>query len=420
MKLVCNVFVGNRSVPNQAVMRRKHVKSTLALCKHPNTKEYSFILFNGQVKNGTKYNIKGNIKQVLTKFVNEGKCTIQLNNPPHDLFIQADTIQLKSFLHLFKKALENKLSDKDVTCSSLSVTPVRQKDMAPTKLIILKRSDYPPRGFPRTLEVLYINDIHRASLDRGILQLLRLRTLDLSNNCIEYLPQELSRLPSLKELTLSHNLLGKGRPKQWNWIDGNLAKSLVSLNLSHNELNFVPDQIIKLYKLHSLHVSNNNLTSLPSGIGNLRNLKVFSASDNKISILPGSIKKWKLQNLDLSNNSLQPCSQSLPPSKIPKPLEVCTLKEYAARAVLFAEIPYPPGTVPQTVANYLDHARYCVCGKACFDIYIKHSHMLLLDNIAEVMSTNLGTMVYVPIECYFCSGKCFGTAFHNRNRNPII
>ncbi|KAJ8934464.1 hypothetical protein NQ314_013339 [Rhamnusium bicolor] len=420
MKIVCNVFVGNRLLPSLSINKpRKHVKSTLALCKHPKSEDYCIILFSGQNKNGTKYSLKGNIKQVLTKFVNEGKCTIQFSKPEHDLFIQCDVIQLKGFLHLLKRALENKISDKELSFSSMAVMPVKQKDIAPTKMNIIKRSDYPVKGFPRTLEELHINDVRRCGVDKGIMNLMKLRILDLSNNCIEYIPEELSKLPNLKELNVSHNLLGKASLKQWSWMEGYLSKSLLLLDMSYNELTFVPNQICKLHKLTTLNLNNNSIKTLPAGIGNLRNLRIFSASNNSLVVLPGSIKKLKLQSIDISNNNFEQCIPN-GAAIFSKPLPVSMLKEYAARKVLSARLLYPPGSLPLTLIDYLDNAKFCVCGKACFELYLRSSHNLLLGNIAESVSSSAGDMMYVPIDCYFCSLRCFGFAFQNRSRHPIV
>lgn len=140
MKIPCSVCVVNRALPTLPPhLRKKALKSTLALCKHPKNDEYCLILFSGQNKNGTKYPINGNVEKVLTKFVNEGKCTIQLKKPEHDICIQADSIQLKGFLHLFRRVLNGNVSSKEITLSSLSVTPLKSKDIAPVKLVITAR-----------------------------------------------------------------------------------------------------------------------------------------------------------------------------------------------------------------------------------------------------------------------------------------
>ncbi|CAG9823098.1 unnamed protein product [Phaedon cochleariae] len=306
-----------------------------------------------------------------------------------------------------------------MTFSSMAVTPVRAKDIAPTKLSIKNRSEYPSKGFPRTLEELHINDIKRCGVDTGIFQLSKLRILDLSNNIIEFVPEALNLLPNLKELNLSHNSLHLSKARQWDWLGGNLSKTLQSLDLSHNELIVVPNQISKLHQLSTLLLNSNCLRGLPAGIGNLKSLKVFSASKNNISSLPGSMKKLKLQSIDVSHNSFL---QDIPrrAATISNPLPVCTLKEYSSRKVLGARLAYPPGSLPSTVIHYLDNANYCVCGRACFQVYVKSSHHLMLTSIAETVNTSVGEKMFVPMDCYFCSMKCFSVAFQARNRNPIV
>lgn len=420
MKIHCTVCVVNRLLPNlSANVRKRPVKSTLALCKQPTKEEYCIILFSGQNKTGTKYPLNGNIKQILTRFINEGKCTIQLKNPEHDLGIQAEVIQLKGFLHLLKRAVEGKVSSRELTLSSMSVTPIKPKDIAPTKVVVSKRSDYPSRGFPRTLEYLYINDIQRCSLDKGILQLSKLKILNLNNNLIESLPEELNKLPNLRELCVAHNLLGKSSLKQWQWIGGFLSKNLVMLDLSYNELTIIPDQLVKLHHLRTLNLCYNNLKTLPVGIGNLRNLKIFSVSNNCLTILPGSVRKLRLQSIDISRNNF---GQSIPKEAgvLPKPLQVGTLKEYAARKVLWSKVPYSKGSLPLSLIDFLDYAKYCVCGQACFTIYWRLSCYLSLSNISETVNTAADESSYVPIDCYFCNIKCLSLAVHNRNRHPIV
>ncbi|XP_068894827.1 leucine-rich repeat protein 1-like [Tenebrio molitor] len=419
MKLVCSVSIGNRLLPTLSInSRQKHVKSTLALCKHPKSEDYFIILFTSQNKTGTKYSVKGNISQILTRFISSGKATIQFKTPPHDLYVQSDVIQLKGFLHLLKRVLENKISPKELTCSSISVTPVAAKDMPLKKLVIKKRSEYPSKGFPRTLEALYINDIKRCSLDKGILFLSKLKILDLSQNCLEFIPEELNRL-CLSELNLSSNNFSKSTPKQWTWMGGNLSKSLQSLNIESNNLKYLPDQIIKLYKLVTLNVNNNELTKLPVGIGNLRYLKILIASNNFLASLPGSLKKCHLQLLNLYNNNFPSTRQNNSVVATPSNFPVYSLLESSARNVLDLKLAYCPATIPHTLVHHLDHAKYCVCGKACIDVFIRAPETLSVASLAQDFVTSTSTSI-VTVECYFCSLKCFRTSHMARNRYPVI
>ncbi|XP_050314142.1 leucine-rich repeat protein 1 [Anthonomus grandis grandis] len=421
MKIHCTVCVVNRLAAHlPASMKKRPVKSTLALCKHPNNNEYSLILFSGQNKNGTKYPLKDNLKHIFARFINDGKCTIQFKKPEHDLCVQGDPIQVKGFLHLLKRAFEGKVASNEFTYSSLNVMPVKQKEVPVTKLEISHRSQYPSKGFPRTLEFLSITNIQRCSLDKGILQLSRLKVLDLTNNLIEHLPEEFGNLPNLKELNLTNNKLGRGALKQWQWLGGALSKSLHALNLCHNEMHYVPDQLVKFHNLSILNLNCNKLKKLPAGMGNLRNLKLFDASNNLLTALPGSIKKWNLQAIDVSANAFV---QIIPEANAACPghLPVCSLKEYAAKRVLEERIPYSKGTIPLNLIGYLDYANYCVCGKACFNIFLTHSHNILLTDISNVVNRKTFETICVPIDCHFCSLKCYHAEVSRRvNRNPIV
>ncbi|KAA8529636.1 hypothetical protein F0562_034264 [Nyssa sinensis] len=80
---------------------------------------------------------------------------------------------------------------------------------------------------------------------------------------------------------------------------------LVILNISHNQLQVIPDAIARLEKLEELNVSSNFLESLPDSIGLLINLKVLNVSGNKLNILPESISQCSaLVELDASFNNI--------------------------------------------------------------------------------------------------------------------
>ncbi|XP_022913983.2 leucine-rich repeat protein 1 [Onthophagus taurus] len=403
MKIACEVRVVNRALPELAIKSRsKHVKSTLAICKVPKGTKFCIILFTSQDKNGTKYDVNGNIQAVLTKFVSEGKVTIQFKSPGHDLQIQANSVQLKSFLHTLRCAIENKHIDK-MSFETVSVVPIGKKNIPMKQMVITSRGQYPIRGFPRTLECLEIRNINRCGFDLGILKLNMLKVLDLSYNNIEYIPPEFNTLPNVVQINLSNNNFGNRGPKDWNWLGGCLSNTLQSLILSNNNLNFLSDNIIKLYKLQSLDVSKNNLKFLPSGIGNL-NLKCFMASKNKLSVLPGCVRRWRLNFIDLSDNDFQSDNRII---NIPKPLSpVCSLKEYAAKRVLSLRLYYTPETLVGTLIRYLSSAKYCPCGKPCLENYMRSNGIIHLHKIASSHIISSGERNVIPIDCYYCSVKC--------------
>lgn len=162
-----------------------------------------------------------------------------MKEPPLDLAIKSDAIQLKSFLHILKLALTKKLDSANLKLSDLNAVSTK-KILAPpkTKIVIKSASEYPTlKGFPRTTEELYLMDLGRRSFDRQILKLQNLRILNLSHNNLTSLPNELGSLPNLQELILSNNKLGLNPVSKWSWLTGTHAKKkLRLLNLSSNQV----------------------------------------------------------------------------------------------------------------------------------------------------------------------------------------
>jgi hypothetical protein len=67
---------------------------------------------------------------------------------------------------------------------------------------------------------------------------------------------------------------------------------------------------------------------------------------------------------------------------------------------------YSPEIIPRSLVFYLDNAHYCVCGSACFEMFIRRSDSLQLKRIANTLtfSENVGTTVQA--ETFYCSRKC--------------
>lgn len=189
MKLQCQVEVMNRTHYSLNLRTNsKYLKSTLVLGKEPKSEmEFFIIHFSTVNKTGTKYRVK-NIKEVFVKCINEGKSTIRFNDPPHDMYIKSEAIQLKCYMRLLKSCLSGDTKALQLTpLSSLSVTA---KDNAPTKLMIRDRSEFPSKGLPRTLESLCISGLKLCNFRRDILLLKHLTVLNLSDNEIEKMPIE--------------------------------------------------------------------------------------------------------------------------------------------------------------------------------------------------------------------------------------
>ncbi|XP_030020103.2 LOW QUALITY PROTEIN: leucine-rich repeat protein 1 [Manduca sexta] len=408
MKLQCLVEVINRLHNNLNIRSNgKHLKSTLALGKEPKCEtEYFIIHFSSVNKSGVKYRIKA-IKQVFVKCINEGKATIRFEEPPHDLCIKSEVLQLKCFMKLLKSCIVG--DTKNLKISSLCNLSVTAKDNAPKKLIIHDRSEFPTNGLPRTLETLYISGLKLCNFRREILLLKQLVVLDLSNNEIEKLPPEFGRMQTLCELHLVNNLLGVKGDVDWRWLLGpQIIKTLKLLDLSGNRLGHLPKAIWKLQKLVTLKVDNNLMDKLPATLGRISSLRYVTVSQNELESLPCSLMQCRLEYIDLSSNKFHHKKEMIMTNNhTPWNFYIGSLVHIAGKIVLKNKLYYASNIIPWTLVDFLDNANMCVCGAPVVsDLFYVKKEFELKDYFRTVVFNNNWNSV-VNFECYFCSPKCF-------------
>jgi len=129
-------------------------------------------------------------------------------------------------------------------------------------------------------------------------------SLDLSHNNLKgTIPKEIGTLSMLEELKLKNNFITGSIPR-----DIGSISMLEFVDLSINKLDgTIPSSITNLRNLNILKLDVNNLTgSLPSDISSLSNLKTLDVSSNVLSNnIPTTIGQLsKLKELDLSNNKI--------------------------------------------------------------------------------------------------------------------
>ena len=90
------------------------------------------------------------------------------------------------------------------------------------------------------------------------------------------------------------------------------AHNLVVLDVSFNLLKELPNEISQLTNLQELSCSANKLSSLPESIGSIHSLRVIRANNNMLTILPSSIGQLKnLQQCIFNDNLLTSLSDSI-------------------------------------------------------------------------------------------------------------
>ena len=80
--------------------------------------------------------------------------------------------------------------------------------------------------------------------------------------------------------------------------------NILSLNLSHNRLEKLPDIFLQLINLTCLYVNNNRLSSLPESIGCLKRLQELDLRNNQLKVLDVVRKLPNLRKLLVEGNPL--------------------------------------------------------------------------------------------------------------------
>lgn len=153
----------------------------------------------------------------------------------------------------------------------------------------------------------------------------KLNYLNLADNRIEDLPDNFfGNLMRIEKVDLSHNSINSIPSKKIDYanclslnLKGNKlerfpfaisqVKSLEKLDLSNNKIASIKeDDFLELENLIELDLSYNELTYLPSSLGKLTKLKKLNLSGNKIGFLPKEFENLtSLEYLDLDGNPIE-------------------------------------------------------------------------------------------------------------------
>ncbi|KAM8948493.1 LOW QUALITY PROTEIN: leucine-rich repeat protein 1 [Lycaon pictus] len=345
--------------------------------------------------------LKENIEQFFTKFVDEGKATVRLKEPPVDICLsKANSSSLKSFLSALR--LAHRGCDIEAPLSTFAPVKTSEFEKCKTKMVITSKKDYPlSRNFPPSLEHLQTSYCGLIRIDTRMLSLRNLRKLDLSHNHIKKLPATIGDLVHLQELNLNDNHLESFSVAL---CQSTLQTSLRSLDLSKNKIKALPVQFCQLRELTDLKLDDNELIRFPFKMGQLTNLRFLSAARNKLPFLPSEFKNLSLEYLDLFGNTFEQ-PKVLPVIMLQTPL---SLLESSARAILYNRIPYGSPIIPLHLCQDLDTAKTCVCGRFCLNSFIQGTTTMNLHSVAHtvVLVDNMGG-TEAPVISYFCSLTCY-------------
>ncbi len=90
-----------------------------------------------------------------------------------------------------------------------------------------------------------------------------------------------------------------------------LADSLETLNLTGNNLQALPEDLNRLYRLQVLFCSDNQFSELPTSIGRCENLRIVGFKANRIRCVPASALPPLLRWLILTDNDIEQLPEEL-------------------------------------------------------------------------------------------------------------
>lgn len=134
---------------------------------------------------------------------------------------------------------------------------------------------------------------------RGLCNLPKLYTLDLSENDLTVVPEQVSKLKQIKKLNICHNHI-KVVPD----FIGELVE-LQEVNFEYNEITTISNGFGKLKKITSVNFTSNKIEIIPDAFFKCTSLKKVIFEKNYLKKFPKGIPRLKyLTNLNLKNNQI--------------------------------------------------------------------------------------------------------------------
>lgn len=117
---------------------------------------------------------------------------------------------------------------------------------------------------PENIDTLLLNHNNLSFFPSNVCKFTNLRSIDLSNNQLTYLPEAITTFPLTTLIARNNFLTVESLPKDMSGL-----KNLKVFNLSGNQLGQFPVQIFGLRTLKYLYLGNNGLNQVPREINKL-------------------------------------------------------------------------------------------------------------------------------------------------------
>uniref|UniRef100_A0A023G754 Putative leucine-rich repeat 47 n=1 Tax=Amblyomma triste TaxID=251400 RepID=A0A023G754_AMBTT len=411
MRLSCDTQIVYRTLQyhNHSGRCRKAAFTVLTLCRKPEEKKPNPVAFllicTAKNSAGTRYKVDGNIEGLFTKFCAEGKATIRIREPKHDVIIsKAEPMELRQFLCLLQRVQRGDILDQRLfSAPPPKVTRIRET------LCVSEQKHYPPQGFPSALKNLTIQGCSLVQLGSDVLALANLCILNLKANKLRTLPTQLNNLP-LQQLTVSENCIVELHPALFG---SRLCNCLEYLDVSNNQLTVLPETLCRTRWLMTLLAGHNRIEELPVGLGCLSNLRNLDVASNVLTCLPASLLNLQLNRISIFNNPLDVAAgchieRSAAAWQTPWPL----VELAAAAVVMLGKVELTAEDVPQSLLDLLSLATSCiVCQQPVFPA--RRASMIFRVNPRRAIIDG-GELVWVPSDDFLvpmraqlCATKCF-------------
>eukprot|EP01096_Ripella_sp_DP13-Kostka_P013510 TRINITY_DN587_c0_g1_i3.p1 TRINITY_DN587_c0_g1~~TRINITY_DN587_c0_g1_i3.p1 ORF type:complete len:1377 (+),score=731.02 TRINITY_DN587_c0_g1_i3:157-4287(+) len=130
---------------------------------------------------------------------------------------------------------------------------------------------------------------------------------DISYNELEFFPEDIKIMTNVQFFLAGYNLLESIPGPSFAAFE-----KLVKLDLSHNKITKLPDEITEIVSLQELYLHNNALTELPESFRMLTSLKKVNLANNMLTGLPEELSNlFHLEYLNVNTNQLTKIPDSL-------------------------------------------------------------------------------------------------------------